>query len=84
MTFESTVHGIPCQIKVDRCFVQKGSFSYNAPSDWDYYGYQEIEFTVLDRKGYPAPWLEKKLSDDDVSRIETEIINSKEGEYGEP
>ena len=30
------------------------------------------EFTILDRKGYPAGWIEKKLTKDDVARIEKE------------
>lgn len=70
----TTIAGIPCQIHVDRCFVQRGSYSYNAASDWDYHGYTEIEFTVLDRRGRPAQWLERKLTDADASRIESEIL----------
>lgn len=30
------------------------------------------EFTILDRHGYQAPWIEKKLSKDDVERLEKE------------
>ena len=71
---ESKVAGIPCIIQIDRCMVVKGSYDYNAPSDHDYYGYSEIEFTVCDRRGRAAPWLERKLTDDDRERIESEII----------
>jgi hypothetical protein len=39
----------------------------------DYYGYTESEWEVLDRKGYKAAWLERKLSSKDESRIESEI-----------
>jgi hypothetical protein len=39
----------------------------------DYYGYEEMEWEVLDRKGYSAKWLEKKLTDNITNRIETEI-----------
>ena len=74
---ESTVAGIPCIIQIDRCMVVKGSYSYNAPSDHDYHGYSEIEFTVCDRRGRPAPWLERKLTENDVDRIESEIIEYK-------
>ena len=28
------------------------------------------EFTILDRHGYPAEWIEKKLTKDDVERLE--------------
>ena len=30
------------------------------------------EFTVLDHHGYPSSWIEKKLTKDDVERIERE------------
>ena len=43
-------------------------------SDWDCYGYTDIEFDVLDRKGYKAPWLKRKLTDSDRERIETELL----------
>ena len=39
----------------------------------DYYGYEEIEFSVLDRKGYPAAWLERKLGPRERERITDEI-----------
>lgn len=73
MNIESHVAGIPCQIQVDYVFVQK-PLGRMADSDWDCYGYANVEFTVLDRKGYPAPWLERKLTPIDVERIENEIL----------
>jgi hypothetical protein len=50
-----------------------GSYSYNAASDWDYYGYSDAEWEVLDRKGYKAAWLERKLTARDNDRINAEI-----------
>jgi len=70
---ESTIAGIPCLIGVIDFNRVKGSYSYHAASDWDYYGYTESEWEVLDRKGYKAAWLERKLSSKDESRIESEI-----------
>ena len=75
--FDSNVQGIPCQVVIDSCTVVKGSFSRNAPSDLDYNGYSEIEFHLLDRKGYAAPWLEKKMIIEDIDRIEREILEFK-------
>jgi hypothetical protein len=72
---ESSINGIPCQIKVTSYNRVKGSMSYNAPSDMDYYGYTEMEWEILDRKGYPASWLEKKISDRENDRIEQAIID---------
>ena len=71
--FESRVAGIPCIIGVTHYVSVKGSYSYNAASDMDYYGYTECDFVVLDRRGRPAPWLERKLDDRMESDIEQEI-----------
>ena len=70
---ESHIKGIPCIISVTYCKHYSGSL--NAPSDLDYYGFTEIEFDVLDRKGYKAPWLERKLTEDEIERIEREIVS---------
>lgn len=70
--FNSYVSGIPCQINVTNYTKVKGSYSFNAPSDWDYYGYSEFEFEVFDRKGYRAKWLERKLTEGDNARLEEE------------
>jgi len=70
---ESRVAGIPCIIGVVEYFSVAGSYSQNAASDWDYHGYSESDWVVCDRRGRPAPWLERKLTDKDSSRIEFEI-----------
>lgn len=70
---ESTVSGIPCIIQVDRFFRQK-PLGRGCDSDWDCDGYTEIDFTVCDRRGRPAPWLERKLTIADRERIEVQII----------
>ena len=71
--FESRVAGIPCIIGVISYKSVKGSYNYNAASDLDYYGYNDAEWEVLDRKGYKAAWLERKLTKSDINRIEAEI-----------
>jgi hypothetical protein len=58
---ESRVAGIPCIIGVIEFSSHSGSYSYNAPSDLDYCGYTELEYDILDRRGRPAAWLERKL-----------------------
>lgn len=73
---ESRVAGIPCLIGVSHFACVRGSYSYNAASDMDYYGYSESEWDVLDRRGRPAAWLERKLTDDDRQRIEQEIAEA--------
>lgn len=73
---ESRVAGIPCLIGVLYFDSVRGSYSYHAPSDMDYYGYTESEWEVLDSRGRPAPWLERKLTDGDRQRIEQEIAEA--------
>lgn len=68
------IAGIPCTVNVTRCVRVKGSFSYHAASDWDYYGYSEVEYDVCDRRGRRAPWLERKLTPADDQRIQAEIL----------
>jgi hypothetical protein len=70
---ETRVAGIPCIVGVTHYESVSGSYDYNAASDWDYHGYSEAEWEVCDRRGRPAPWLAKKLSSSDESRIEEEI-----------
>ena len=70
---ESRVAGIPCIIGVIEYECVKGSYSYHAASDWDYHGYTDTDWEVCDRRGRPAPWLTKKLTNKDESRIEREI-----------
>jgi hypothetical protein len=69
------ISGIPCLIGVEHFDEVEGSFSYNAASDWDYTGYTESEWVVLDRKGYKADWLAKKLENDDIAGIEDAIYS---------
>jgi hypothetical protein len=50
-------------------------------SDWDCYGYTHIEFDVLDRKGYKAPWLERKMTLADKQRIDEELLETLDEAY---
>ena len=70
---ETYVAGIPCIVGVVDYHRERGSYSYNAASDLDYYGYTEAAWEVLDRRGRKAEWLARKLTNDDVSRIEEKI-----------
>lgn len=74
--FESTVAGIPCGIYVGTVDIKQGNYSWNAACPEEYHGYTDIEFTVLDSKGYPAAWLQNKMTADDKARIEGEILES--------
>lgn len=70
---ETRVAGIPCLIGVVEFSRARGSYSYNAPSDLDYYGYVECEWEVCDSRGRKAEWLERKLDAKATAEIETVI-----------
>lgn len=78
---EARISGIPCLVQVDSYDTVppcRGS-ARTAPSEMDYRGGAEVEFTVCDRNGRPAPWLERKMSDDERTTIEERIIADHKG-----
>ena len=75
MIFPSRVAGIPCQIEVTTLDGVEGSYSPYADSDVDYYGYvDDFSFNVLDQRGRPALWLERKLTAADCDRLLDEAL----------
>jgi len=78
---DTRISGIPCIVECVYFFKQP-ALGPNCDSDWDANGYTDIEFAVLDRRGRPAPWLERKMTTDDVARIKALIeahVESNEG-----
>lgn len=74
-TFSTTVCGMPCGVVVD-------SFQYSPPSRKpaslcscpdEYYGHTDMEWHLIDRKGYQAGWLQEKMSDNDIEQLTIEI-----------
>jgi hypothetical protein len=72
-TMETRIAGIPCMIKVGYFNVVKGDSRADNPDD--YRGYTDFEFTVCDRRGRPAPWLEKKMTSKDEADIQEQYEN---------
>ncbi len=79
---ETQIQGIPCLAEMTSGYYQKPDHGTWA-SDWDYYGgWFDVEFKIYDRKGYAAAWLERKMTDKDISRIEKELIQDAESTNG--
>ena len=75
-TMEARVAGIPCLIEY-RVYGHYEPAKTNAPPEDCYEAqYPEVEFEVLDQRGRPAPWLEKKMTDAERERIEDEILEA--------
>ena len=73
--FESTVAGIPCQIEVTHFYGGAPAKLSGPPERCEPEEPAEADFVVLDRRGYPAAWLERKLTREDRRRIEQECID---------
>lgn len=69
-TFDSRVAGIPCQIRVLEITGYVPATRYQ-PSERECI----TAFDVLDRRGRPALWLERKLTDADIDRINDEYFS---------
>ena len=75
----TTVAGIPCLITDIHISGHYIPARINCEADYSHDAeWPEIEFTVADRRGRPAPWLERKLSLADITRIESEILEQDE------
>lgn len=74
MTVYITVERIPAKAKVMNCKYSKGNYKANNPED--YFDHYELDYELLDRKGYPAPWLQEKLDKDPniQDNVENQII----------
>jgi hypothetical protein len=70
----TTIAGIPCEIEV--ISVDWGEEAVlDVPADYWYPGSPpDAEYRVLDRRGRPAPWLEKKITERDHENIVMEIF----------
>ena len=78
MNMETKINGIPCTVD----YTIQGKYKpakIDADPDSCYEAeYPEVEFTVCDRNGRPAPRLEAKMKDEDRQRIENEILEQRD------
>ena len=78
MQIETRISGIPCLVDYSIHGHYEPARTYGPPERCYEAQYPEIDFDVLDRRGRPAPWLEKKLTQAERQRIETEIEEAHE------
>jgi len=82
MIFDARVAGIPCQCEVTHyvapspMVITGSGFGDAIPPDPE-----EFECRLLDRRGRPAPWLEEKLTDDDLTRLKNEYLKEEANDY---
>lgn len=76
---ECRVCGIPAQIEVTHAVYVKGSTSRDCMSAAEWYGgWDDVEYEVLDRKGYTAQWLQRKLDQDkaEQARLDEVVVQA--------
>lgn len=74
MVFTTQIQGIPCQCDVLRYIPAKPMCIYDMRyGDADPPEAAEFEFIILDRKGYRATWLENKINQEDINRLQEEF-----------
>ncbi len=67
ITLKTSAAGIPCKVKVTRYKKRKGNFSSFALDPEEFYGWTELNYRILDRKGYKADWLRNKLDEEGLT-----------------
>lgn len=72
--FEARVAGIPCVVGVLSYIPYRAAYTSGPPEHCCDAEGGESEWIILDRRGRPAPWLEKKLTDAEKRRIDNEVI----------
>jgi hypothetical protein len=78
--FESNVCGIPCIIRVTDWEPYQPAILRADPGDSHPSEGGEGEWEILDTKGRAAPWLERKMTSDDQSRITQEVFEHMENQ----
>jgi len=82
---ETRICGIPCILAVHYFHHQppwRGS-AHTCDSDMDFYGYTEIEYDVLDRRGHLSEWLAKKIDPDLEIELRNELEQILQGDPGD-
>jgi hypothetical protein len=80
MDIDVRVCGIPAIARVLHYRPYEPAYRRGHPDNWEPASPPEIDFEILDRRGRPAPWLERKLTDAERERIERELIEYLEAE----
>lgn len=63
------VQGIPCLIRIDAYEPAYAGYRGSNLDDWDESYGPQIEYTICDQRGRPAPWLARKATHQDERNI---------------
>jgi hypothetical protein len=78
---ETEVRGIPCGVVVDGYSAPRPAYIGNFPGagfgDAEPPEPEEIEWHLVDRKGYRADWLAEKMTDSDCREVEDLLLTER-------
>lgn len=80
MQIESRIAGIPCLIDVESYEPIIPGRRWGHIDDWEPDEGGELVYTICDRRGREAPWLQRKASQQDINGIEQLIIKEYQNE----
>ena len=81
MIFYTKVQGIPCQCQVTLLSVSKPPARYGTGAgDVSPPESMELEIRLLDSRGFQAHWLEKKMTQEDKTRLQKEFLLERDAE----
>lgn len=82
MEFHTRIRGIPAICRVTYASDYRPmAITGTGYGDADPPEPEEFEFTILDRRGRPAPWLERKLTEADSDRLLAEYLERQHEPY---
>ena len=73
MNIQTRVAGIPATVRVLSYRPGYPGYFYGPPELCEPSYPAEMELEICDRRGRPAPWLLKKMTDQEWARLETEV-----------
>jgi hypothetical protein len=80
MDIDVRVCGIPAIARVLHYRPYEPAYRRGHPDNWEPASPPEIDFEILDRRGRPAPWLDRKLNNEARARLERGLIEYLEAE----
>lgn len=78
------ISGIPCEVELLSIRGRYAPAKTDAPPEQCYPAeFPEVEFAILDRRGYPADWLEAKMTQAERQRIISALLKEDESSRDE-
>jgi len=75
LRFDTHIVGIPASVEVTY-YEEAHNGRRGHIDNWEEGTPEYLEFDVLDRRGRPAPWIERKMSADDYSKVHKEALDN--------